>query len=79
MKLIDEAEANPLPDQAQLRAIRENQKRRQHQLEEKAQQEAARQIEEAAPDATSKLVERIPAYPGRPLATDGSVLTSMVH
>ena len=35
MQLIDEAEANPLPDKAQLKAIKENQRRRMQQIEEK--------------------------------------------
>ena len=35
MQLIDEAEANPLPDKAQLEAIKANQRRRMQQIEEK--------------------------------------------
>ena len=37
MQLIDEAEASPQPDQAQLKAIRDNQRKRQKQMEEKNQ------------------------------------------
>ena len=47
LQLIDEAEADPKPDQAQLRLIRENQRNRQRKIEEKKLL-ALKEAEEAA-------------------------------
>ena len=67
MQLIDEAEANPMPDQAQLKAIRENQKRRQKQIEEKEKStQAAAKVPETPTDDKEK------EQPLRGLAPDPS-------